>query len=336
MRRSSGRKWRRTRALLLVLLSAGCASRDARPRQATAGPLAAGDYDRTLFHGGIERGYLLHLPPAVERSTALPLVLAFHGGGGHGENQREYSKLHLLGDREGFVTVYPDGTGGVARRLLTWNAGSCCGPAQRKNVDDVDFVRKVVDDVAKLVSIDRRRVYATGLSNGAMLSYRLAIEAPDLVAAIAPVAGANAMEPKPGTPAVPVLHIHSVDDPRALYAGGLGPPFPLTDHRVLHPSVETVVRRWAAHDGCAPEPVTAETRAGAAGSKDEGQTATRWVFGGCRDESAVELLRLTGAGHVWPGGDRNYLVRLLGRGTSLIDANQELWAFFRRFRRPLP
>jgi polyhydroxybutyrate depolymerase len=166
-----------------------------------------------------------------------------------------------------------------------------------------------------------------------MMAYRLAAEAPDLVAAIAPVAGANAIEPKAGAPAVPVLHIHSVDDPRALYAGGLGPPFPLTRHRVLHPSVERVVEGWARHDGCESAPRIQETRAGAPGTRDALHSATRLSFGGCRDGASVELIRLTGAGHVWPGGQRDFLVRLLGPGTAVIDANQELWRFFARFAR---
>lgn len=311
---------------LLVLLH-GCRG-DAPPAQPKSGPLAAGDHERSLVVGERERSFILHVPPRVREGRPLPLVIAFHGGGGHAKNQQEYSQLDRLADREGFVSVYPDGSGGLGRRLLTWNAGSCCGPAMREGVDDVGFVRALVAEVARLLPIDRRRVYATGLSNGAMMAYRLAAEAPDLVAAIAPVAGAADIAPKPGSRAVPVMHVHSVDDPRALYAGGLGPPFPLTRQRVRHPPVEDVVARWVRHAGCAE---SARTDAPIA---RDGHSATRLTWTGCRDRAEVVLWRLTGAGHVWPGGQRDYLVRLLGPGTAVIDANEQMWTFFQRFSLP--
>lgn len=312
-----------------MLALAGCAGRDARPHQPARGPLAPGDHDRLVVHAGRERSFILHVPQRAREPA--PLVLAFHGGGGNAEGQQRYSRLDGVAEREGFVTVYPDGSGGLGRRLLTWNAGFCCGPAAREGVDDVGFVRALVDEVARLVSIDRRRVYATGLSNGAMMAYRLAADAPDLVAAIAPVAGANAVSPKPGAPPVAVLHVHSVDDPRALYAGGLGPPFPLTRHRVQHPSAEQVVGTWARALGCEAEPRAGAPLAGV--GPDAGHTAARVEWSRCANGSAVELLRLTGAGHVWPGGQRDYLVRWLGPGTGVVDANEELWRFFSRFSR---
>lgn len=282
-----------------------------------------------LNHAGGERTYILHVPP--QKSGPLPLAIAFHGGGANAESQQRYSGLDAVADREGFVTVYPDGSGGVGRRLLTWNAGFCCGPAQRDGVDDVGFVRALVGEVGRLVPLDRRRVYATGLSNGAMMAYRLAAEAPDLVAAIVPVAGANLIAPTVGAPAVPVLHIHSVDDPRALYTGGLGPPFPLTRQRVHHPSAERVVEAWARHDGCELVPRVGEPLSGT--GADRGHSAIRLSWLGCRDGARVELLRLTGAGHVWPGGKREFLVQLLGPGTTVVDANEELWRFAAGFSR---
>jgi polyhydroxybutyrate depolymerase len=309
-------------ALLIALH--GCHG-DAPPRQPRTGPFASGDHDRTLVVGDRTRHYILHVPPQAHAGRALPLVISFHGGGGHAESQQRYSRLDRVADREGFVTVYPEGSGGVGRRLLTWNAGSCCGPAMREQVDDVGFVRALIDEIARLLPIDRARVYATGLSNGAMMAYRLAAEAPDLIAAIAPVAGAGDVHPRSGARAVPVMHIHSKDDPRALYAGGLGPPFPLTRHRVMHVPVESVVQRWVDHDGCAKTPRTDAAR------HAQGHSATRLTWSACPDGGEVVLWRLTGAGHVWPGGQRDFLVRLLGPGTSVIDANQEIWGFFRRF-----
>jgi polyhydroxybutyrate depolymerase len=186
-------------------------------------------------------------------------------------------------------------------------------------------------DLGARQPVDRRRVYATGLSNGAMMAWRLAVEASEHIAAIAPVAGASALQRGTPTRPVPAMHFHSVDDPRALYAGGLGPPFPMTTSRVFHTAVEETVRGWAATLGCpADARVTSELK-GEAGSTAAGHTATRYVWAPCREGSEVVLWKLTVAGHVWPGGLKDYLPGLLGTPTALVDANLEMWRFFQRF-----
>ena len=176
--------------------------------------------------------------------------------------------------------------------------------------------------------IDRRRIYATGLSNGGMMAHRLAAEAGDIIAAVAPVAGGMVLPAIKSPRAVPVMHIHSVDDPRALYNGGLGPPFPLTNSRVLHPNIDQMILRWVKHDGCAAQAAVAERRADHDG---RAHTATHYVYSDCRNDVEVVLWKLTGAGHVWPGGKAKVLERILGPSTDIIDANQEMWNFFKRF-----
>ena len=148
-----------------------------------------GDHAITLTHEKRERSAIVHVPPHAIDKRDIPVVLNFHGGGGHGANEQEYSLMDRLADRETFVAVYPNGSGRFGKRLLTWNAGTCCAYAVINNVDDVGFVRALTSKLAESIPIDRRRIYATGLSNGAMMSHRLAAEAGDLIAAIAPVAG---------------------------------------------------------------------------------------------------------------------------------------------------
>jgi polyhydroxybutyrate depolymerase len=306
------------------------------PMVATADPAAAparlapGDQEIRLAHGGRERFYLVHAPPAAASGAALPVVLVFHGGGGTAEAQQEWAGMDRVADQEGFLAVYPAGTGRFERRLLTWNAGGCCGYASDHDVDDVGFVAALLDDLATRASVDPARVYATGLSNGGMLSYRLASDLAERIAAIATVGGARLAEPLRASRPVPVLHIHSVDDPRAPFAGGPGPRFPFL-RRVMHPPVEDVIRQWVAHDGCPREPREAERREVAKGAPDAGHTATLLVYGPCTDGSEVALWRLTGAGHVWPGPGARYPERLLGAPTSVLVASEEVWRFFRRF-----
>ena len=265
-----------------------------------------------------DRAYIVHVPPGAG-AKPLPVVVNLHGGGGNAENQQRYSGMDRVADREHFIVVYPEGTGRL-RRMLVWNAGTCCGAS---GADDVGFIRAVIDDVAKRIPIDRKRIFATGMSNGAMMSYRLAAEAPDLVSAIAPVAGSMVLVRFHPTKPVSIMHIHSVDDPRALYDGGLGPPFPMTNSRVLHPPVEQQLAKWIAYDGCRATPTVAKRLAG------DGNTATKLVYGPCTSGAEVILWKLTGSGHVWPGSSKHF-ERLLGKPTNLFDASEEIWAFFSR------
>lgn len=204
----------------MVLLVAWCAAA-CSGGAAADGLLRPGDHRIDLAYGGRARGYVVHVPPAAAGERALPVVLNFHGAASSGAGQQRFSRMDAVADRAGFVVVYPDGTGRY-RRFLTWNAGTCCGSAVLQQVDDVGFALAVLDDCARRTPIDRERVYATGMSNGAMMAHRLAAQVPGRIAAIAPVAGGLVYPLSGRGPAVPVLHVHSVDDPLALYRGGLG------------------------------------------------------------------------------------------------------------------
>jgi polyhydroxybutyrate depolymerase len=282
--------------------------------------LAPGDHRFTLH----ERAYIVHVPPGAG-ARPLPVVVNLHGGGGNAENQQRYSGMDRVADREHFLVVYPDGTGRL-ERMLVWNAGTCCGASV---ADDVGFIRAVIDDVAKRTPVDRKRVFATGMSNGAMMAYRLAAEASDVFSAIAPVAGAMSVTSFHPARPVSVMHIHSVDDPRALYAGGLGPPFPMTNHREMHAAVEPQLAKWIAFDGCRSTATVVKRLAG------DGTTATKLDYGPCTTGARVILWKLTGSGHVWPGSSRN-LERILGKPNHLFDASEEIWSFFSHLERRRP
>lgn len=309
-------------ALGITLAALACAA------EPPDGPLAPGDHDLTVAVGDETRRYILHLPRRANVAAPVPLLLAFHGGGGNAKGFRDYAGLDAVADREGFAVAYPDGSGGIAGRLLTWNAGECCGRAMRDGVDDVAFIRALVRDAEGRVQIDRDRIYATGHSNGGMMSYRLAVEAPDLVAAIAPVGGAMILTEPQLTRPVPVLHIHSVDDPRALYAGGLGPPFPMTNHRVNHHAVETELSRWTRRNGCRETAQVLDERA----DPKTGHTATLLSFEPCSSGAPVLLFRLTGAGHGWPGTERPLRERIIGPHTTVVSAAEETWGFLSKQR----
>jgi polyhydroxybutyrate depolymerase len=320
--------------LAVLLLAVACSRAPAQAADPAPRFPAPGNFDLTLQIGSRARTLLVHLPPRFAERGPLAVLLAYHGGGGSAQGFQKYAGLDAVADREGFAVVYPDGSGRLGRRLLTWNAGGCCGRAREDRVDDVAFTLRLLADLARDLPLDRTRIYATGHSNGAMMAYRLAAEAAERIAAIAPVAGAMQLAAFAPARPMPVLHVHSVDDPRALYPGGLGPPFPLTRARVEHNAVEAELARWAALDGCAAEPHEIERRRGREGQADAGHTATLLDFSPCTTGAGVRLWKLTGAGHGWPGGPSVLPERLMGPETRVIQAAEEVWRFVRAFSRP--
>ncbi len=290
----------------------------------TAYALPAGDHAITFGRGTQSRAYLLHVPAKL--GPQPPLVLNFHAGGSNASQHQKLTGMDAVADREGFLIVYPEGTGVLEGQLQTWNAGGCCGGAVRDNVDDVGFVRRLLEDLSRRQAYDPARVYATGFDNGAMMSYRLAAALSDRIAAIAPVAGTIAVEHFPTVRAVPVLHIHSADDPSAPYAGGRGAALPMTTQRITHLGVEAGLAEWAKANGCATPLEQREKK------EAQGHTATLFAYPKCRAE--VLLWKLTGAGHVWPGGERENVPKPLGAGTAVIDANAEALKFFSGHRLP--
>ncbi|MEO7363518.1 MAG: PHB depolymerase family esterase [Gemmatimonadaceae bacterium] len=237
--------------------------------------LPAGNHTFRIQFGNKNREYIIHVP--VGASTALPLLLAFHGGGGEAAGFQHYAGLDAVSDREKFFVVYPYGTGVFPQRLLTWNSGECCSYGMKNNVDDVGFAISVIDDVTRRTRVDTKRIYATGHSNGAMMSYWLAAEHAERIAAIVPVSGAyNLAKFAPSQP-VAVLDMHSVDDPRALNNGGMGPAFRGTQERSLHRPVMVGIHRWTVNNKCGGDSTVTETRTGTAGTDNACQTATLLV-----------------------------------------------------------
>jgi len=273
------------------------------------------------------------VPPQASGADALPVILNFHGAASNAEQQERYSGMDATADRDGFVAVYPNGTG-RGTRALTWNAGGCCAYAERNKIDDVSFTRALLDDLATRTHIDRSRVYATGISNGGMMAFRLGVEASDRIAAIAPVEGALMIQTSGLAHPMPLMLFNSVDDRYVPYEGRLG-LLGRISHATRYPSVPSVdeeIARWRGFDNCPADAQVGPTLKGAPGSADADNSATRYEWGPCASSTRIVLWKLAGSGHVWPGATRG--VRWLGRGTNVIDANEQMWRFFRQFSLP--
>ncbi len=278
---------------------------------------------RTLPVDGRERSYLLHVP-SHDRTQTWPVVLAFHGATSNGRLMEQFSGLSAKADQAGFVAVYPNGTGNLPN-VLTWNGGACCGYAVNNNVDDVAFVRAVLDDLGQVLPIDPRRIYAAGMSNGAQMVYRLAGQLAERIAAIAAVAGPMGLAGWHPARPVPVLHIHGTDDQFAPFRGGRGPR---SVYGTDFFSVKHTVRHWARRNGCPETPTVTEEPP----RVDDGTRIVRNVYGPGRNSSEVVLLVVEGGGHTWPG--RPPVPLVLGKSTANLDANDAIWEFFARH--PMP
>lgn len=280
--------------------------------------LPPGDSTRTIEVHGRTRSYVVHVPKSYDRSKPVAVVLAFHGGGTNAQSMIRFCGLNDTADEAGFLAVYPEGTG-RRENALVWNAGDCCGYAMRRNVDDVAFVDALLDELEAQIPIDSKRIYATGMSNGAMLTYRLASELSHRIAAIAPVAGPMGSETCHPERPVSVLHFHGTADEFAPFEGGRGQK---SLSRTEFRSVEHSIDAWVKANGCSemPEVVELPNHVG-----DE-TSVTRKTYGHGKDGAEVVLVVIDGGGHTWPG--RQPRLRILGRSTGDISANEMMWSFF--------
>lgn len=267
------------------------------------------------------RQVLVHLPAGHDVTRPAPLVLAFHGGGGHAAYMADDSKygLQKKADAAGFIVAFPNGYSKLpGGRFATWNAGGCCGDARDTGSDDVGFARAVVAALKARFNVDADRVFATGMSNGGMLSHRLACEAADVFRAVASVAGTDATDRCTPARPISVLHIHARDDDHVLFNGGAGAGAFRDDSKVMSfVSVPETVSRWVQRNHCAatPQPLPGQT----AGASCEAYT-------GCSGGVSVQLCVTDSGGHSWPGAAT---VRRGKPGASqALDANDTIWRFF--------
>jgi polyhydroxybutyrate depolymerase len=277
--------------------------------------LKPGRHVRGLRWEGAQRSYFLHIPASYNPARPTPVVLALHGATMNGPIMERFTGLTEKAEEAGFIVVYPEGTG-LGPVLLTWNAGAFPPSFSKRRVDDVGFLARVLDDVAALVSVDSKRVYCTGLSNGGMMAYRLAAEMSERIAAVASVAGTMVCEECAPKRAVPVLHMHGTKDTLVPFQG-------VEKGMVKLPTVDDTIKKWAKINGCRAEPEVAELPA-----LRDNFKVTRSLYGGGKGGAEVVLYVIEGAGHVWPG--RFSPGGFLGPTTYNIRANDLIWEFFQK------
>lgn len=273
----------------------------------------------TLLVDGIQRTYLLNLPPSYNEAADFALVIAMHGAGGKATQMESDYLLTEKASSSQFVIVYPEGVpsdGTLGAR--TWNAGTCCDYAVEKQIDDVKYISLLIDELLKKYpKINPKKVYATGMSNGGMMSYRLACELSHKIAAIAPVACSMVtVQPCNPSRAVPILHIHSKLDEKVPYQGGTG------IFGYHFPAVEAGIDVWLRNNRCPIQNKKVNIFA----------QYTHTVWENCLNNSTIEIYLTEDGGHSWAGGLHNRV--LADAPSKAISANDLIWAFFQKYQLP--
>ncbi len=274
---------------------------DAQPSRCTGMGAQPLNSSWALVSKGRSRTARVHVPVSYDPTIPTPLVLNFHGYTQDPFQQALITGMLKKSDDESFIAVHPLGLGVIN----SWNGGDCCGEAAVQNVDDIGFVRDLIDELSQRLCIDRTRVFATGFSNGGFLAHRLACEASDVIAAIAPVAGVLGVSNcAPGRP-MPVMHFHGTADIVVPYNGSTLLGFS---------SVEQTIDHWAFRNNCSQDSTV---------TFHNGDTTCE-TRSGCDDNGPVTQCTIALGGHTWPGG----LPLPTGKTTYDISATDAMWDFF--------
>lgn len=272
----------------------------------------AQDADDTLMIYGRNRFYKTHLPVGYDFSKTYPVVFVFHGGLGNPDLTERQTGFSKKADEEGFIVIYPYGTGSFDKKLLTWNTWDCCGYADKKNINDVDFIKAVIAKIILKYSVDDKRIYAAGLSNGGMMCYLLACELPEYFAAVAPVAATmfDTVTCKSKSE-VSMIIFNSIDDQHIPYYGGVGEKS-LAD--VVKLPVETTVDLWVKKYGCYLM------------NKSESSLFHKTNY---KNNSGTEIVfyKMLGGGHSWPGGEK--IRTFADNPVKNVSATDLIWEFFK-------
>jgi polyhydroxybutyrate depolymerase len=279
---------------------------------------APGDFDKTITVGTASRRYLLHVPASYRSGTAMPAVVLFHGGQGSATtiaNITGKDTFSIFADRAGFIAIYPNSVNG------TWDDGR---DTVQVATNDVAFVDTLLDEVAKDYNVDTRRVYATGISNGGMMTHRLACDLTKRFAAVATVAAnmpvSLSTKCSPSR-AMPIAILSGDSDPLMPYAGGSIPSG--ISGNVL--SVTDTVKFWLNKNALV---TTAKTTSLTDADTTDGTTTTLLEYGAAGSSNDIALYSIKGGGHTWPGGTQYLTESIIGKVTRDFSGNDAIWNFF--------
>ena len=319
----SGRESRVGVAALLGAALMGHAVVTASNQPGLPARLQPGEYKVEIKSGGYDRVAIVHIPTGYTPDKKLPLVLTFHGAAGDPEIMLKHSGWAAKADKEGFLVVAPVGLPALPRlpadarkNPSLWNSGQLNPRSPRAAIDDVAFIRQLLDDMKRRVPYDENRVYCTGHSNGGAMTFRLATELSERFAAVGTVAGLMAVEnPRPKKP-LPTLYILGTKDPFMPLAGGeVKGPWGARQNR----PVGEMLSKWAEAIGCDKQPKVVA----------EANEVRKVEYRSKTNGPSLTVLYLEGHGHQWPGGVQPLPESIMGPFRSKLNATDTIWEFLR-------
>ncbi len=299
-----------------------------KPRPKTPTPtVTPGDYTFSFpTKDGLTRSYMVHIPKGYTPTKKYPVLFGFHGEFGTAEAFANSTAFSSYSDARGFIVVYGQGTAlGPVKSATNWNAGSCCGQAvtNKKNIDDVSYMRKVVQDIESKYAVDTSRIYITGMSNGSMFSNRLICQVSDIIAGAATVSGTFQIPFSSCTPSkqVPILVIHGTKDTTVPYYGGAGSGAATKSNTFI--PVEKEFAEWGTRNGCSGAITTISVPPL---ETTDGNTVDELTYPSCTQQ--VVLYRVNGGVHEWPSGlpGKNPLEK--GSPSKALNASLTIVDFF--------
>lgn len=289
---------------------------------ALATAVYAGDVKKEITVDGENREYYVHVPAGYDGSSPVPLVLALHGGGGTATKMDKLTGFGKVSDAAGFVVVYPQG------KDKRWNDGRKIKRLfKKKDMDDVKFLGDVVKTMKTDYNIDESRIYSTGISNGGFMSYRLASENPETLAAVAGVAAQvteNLRDEHPPSSPIPVMMVLGDKDPLVPYDGGDVKVLGMKRGKVI--SAGDSVSFWVDNNGCNTTPTIIYYDNT---DPDDGSTVRRDDYSSDNGADVI-LLTVEGGGHCWPGGWQYLGKIIIGETNRDINASEVIWEFFEK------
>jgi len=272
--------------------------------------LAQQTINGSIIHNGMQRDYILYIPASYAGNAEVPLVFNFHGYGSNANEQMWYGDFRSIADTAGFLVVHPEGT--LFNGITHWNVG---GWTVGSTVDDVGFTAALIDSLAADYTIDASRIYSTGMSNGGFMSFLLACQLSEKIAAIGSVTGSMTPETynnsNPQHP-TPILQMHGTSDGTVPYNG-----------TAWSKSIDEVLQYWMGYNNCNTAPTITSLPDI---DPNDGSTVEHVVYSDGDNGVNVEHYKITGGGHTWPGNAFG------GAGTNNdIDASVEIWKFFSRY-----
>jgi polyhydroxybutyrate depolymerase len=295
--------------------------------------LGPGLHTFTLPVDGLERTYIVHVPPGYDSITQLPLLVMLHGGGGTAEAAMWETGWIKKADKAGFLAVFPNAVSrdpsrrsSFAKNPQLWNDGSDRFYPDQKAPNDVGFIAAMLDDLSARFALDARRIFVTGFSNGASMSFRIGAELADRIAAIAPVAGALWFDPQKFRHPVPMCYITGTSDPLNLIEGGVPKLTTGASDKVRakpKPPVRDSILKWAKALGCHSTTPSV--------SDNHGVRAE--TYSACIGAAEVVYIAVDGLGHTWAGGRSLLPESMVGKTSNSIRATDVIWEFFQKHAR---